>query len=513
MSRGKVILIGAGPGDPGLITLKGAEALARADVVVYDRLVGHELLELARDHAELIDVGKRPGSPTLPQDEINRLLVEKALAGKTVARLKGGDPFLFGRGGEEAEALAERGVNFEVVPGVSSVVAVPAYAGIPVTHRDHSSSVHIIAGQQDGRSEPLDWGLLGQLEGTLVFLMGVKTLPDIAANLIRGGKAPGTPVAVIERGTLPSQRTISGTLEDIAAEAAAAGVRPPAVTVVGGVASLAGRLGWRRVGPLAGRTVVVTRAKAQAGPLVRRLRDHGADVLALPLITVSGPAVYDQVDRVLGRLGEFTHLVFTSPNGVGYFWTRLLGLGVDVRRLAGLRFCAVGPGTAGALADRGVVADVVPGTSTTAYLLERLRVEPVGSRFLLARSDLADPGLADGLRKAGHRVEDVAFYRTRPGGSASGPAIGPGAARGADLASLTGGRPADYITFTSPSTVLGFMDLAGAGRAAWPRATFVYIGPVTAQAARKAGLPEGLEANPHTIDGVVQAILDHVGRK
>ncbi len=502
MTGGKVLLIGAGPGDPGLLTLRGAECLSRADVVVYDRLVNPELLGLARGDAEMVDVGKLPGAHRVPQEEINRLLLERAREGKTVARLKGGDPFVFGRGGEEAEFLAESGVPFEVVPGVTSAVAVPAYAGIPVTHRDHCSSLHLItahqrAGKRDG--DP-DYGLLARLEGTLVFLMGARALGEIAAGLVRNGKSPDTPAAVIERGTLPSQRTVVGTLADIAAKAEEAGVSSPAITIVGSVVSLGSRLAWRRPGPLAGKTVMVLRAREQAESLVRLLRDNGAGVIEFPVIRLAEPADYTEVDRCLGRLRSYSHIVFTSPNGVTRFWRRLRDLSLDVRNLAGLRVCAIGPGTAGALAERGIRADIVPEIYETAALMERLLAEPAGSGFLLARSDLAAPGLAEGLRAAGHRVDDVAFYRV----VAAAPTVDP--------ATLVGGRSVDYVTFTSPSTVRGFVGLIGRKgldlMLARP-ATFVYIGGVTARAARESKLPGGLTADPHTVDGLVRAILEH----
>ncbi|MGI8595654.1 MAG: uroporphyrinogen-III C-methyltransferase, partial [Solirubrobacteraceae bacterium] len=431
---GIVHLVGAGPGDPGLLTARALELIARADVVLYDRLIPPGALDGARGDAELVYVGKAPGRPSMPQAEIDALLVEHGQAGRRVVRLKGGDPFVFGRGGEEAQALRAAGVAFEIVPGVTAGVAAPAYAGIPVTHRDRSSAVAFVTGHEDPEKgeEALDWEALARFPGTLVFYMGVKALPRIAERLTAAGRAADEPAAVIERGTHPGQRTILATLATVAARATEARVRPPSVTVVGAVAALADELAWLDRRPLRGRTVAVTRARAQASGLASRLRELGAEVIDAPAIRIV-PLPGEAPD-----LAGYDPTCLTSPNGVALFFDLLSRAVADARALAGATVAAIGPGTAHALRERGVIADVVPERFVAEGLVEALRERPL-HRALVARAAEARDVLPDALRERGAAVDVLALYET--------------VAEQLSEEELGALRGADYVTFTSSSTV------------------------------------------------------------
>ncbi|MBW1992326.1 MAG: uroporphyrinogen-III C-methyltransferase, partial [Deltaproteobacteria bacterium] len=344
MEKGKVYLVGAGPGDPGLITVKGLQLLHRAEVIIYDQLASPDLLTAARPEAQLIYVGKKAGAHALPQEDINRLLIDKAREGKTVVRLKGGDPFVFGRGGEEAEALAAAGIPFEVVPGVTAAVAVPACAGIPVTHRGLASLVTLVTGHEDPAKpeSAIPWDILARTQGTLVFLMGVKNLAENCRRLLEGGRAPHTPAAVIQSGTLPDQRTVTGTLADIAAKAREADLRPPAVLVVGEVVALRERLNWWETRPLWGRVAVVTRTREQASALVELLAEAGARCLEVPTLEILPPEDFSPLDAALERLPEYDWIIFTSANGVKAFMARLFDRKLDVRALGQAKLAAIG---------------------------------------------------------------------------------------------------------------------------------------------------------------------------
>jgi uroporphyrinogen III methyltransferase / synthase len=477
-----VYLVGAGPGDPGLMTARALELIARADVIVYDRLIPESALSAARADAELIYVGKEGGGPSASQAEIERLLVEHGRAGRTVVRLKGGDPFVFGRGGEEAEALREAEVEFEVVPGVTAGVAAPAYAGIPVTHRDLASSVAFVTGHEDPTKpeSALDWNALAAFPGTLVVYMGIRQLGAITERLIAGGRDPAEAAAVIERGTLRDQRVFSGTLATIAQ----AGARAPAIAVLGPVAALAERLEWFSPGPLAGCTIAVTRAREQASALASRLRGLGAAVVEAPAIKIvplDGPAP---------DVAAYDLLCLTSPNGVRLLFERL---GRDARALAGVRVAAIGPGTAAALRDHGVIADVVPERFTAEGLLEALAGEPA-SRVLVARAAEARDVLPDTLRERGAEVDVLPLYET--------------VAEPLSEEQLRGVAQADYVTFTSSSTVRYFLQSARLP----PSARLVSIGPVTSAALRERGLEPAVEAERHDIDGLVEALVADAGR-
>ncbi len=486
-----VYLVGAGPGDPGLMTIRARELIAAADVIVYDRLIPTEALAGARPEAELIYAGKEGGGEAVAQTEIERTLVEHGGAGRNVVRLKGGDPFVFGRGGEEAEALRAAGVPFEVVPGVTAGVAAPAYAGIPVTHRELASAVAFVTGHEDPdkADSALDWPALAAFPGTLVVYMGVRRLGVIAERLIAAGRDGAEPAAVIERGTLPEQRTVVATLATIGAGSASAGIRAPAVAVFGPVAALHEELAWLAPGPLAGRTVGVTRARAQASGLATRLRALGAAVVEAPAIRIV------PIDGPPPDLGSYDLICLTSANGVGLLFERMARAGLDARALAGARVAAIGPGTAAALRDRGVIADVVPERFVAEGLLDALADAPP-RRALIARAAQAREVLADGLRAHGAEVDVVALYET--------------VAEPLSASQLAAVAAADYITFTSSSTVANLLDATGLDGLG--RARLVSIGPVTSAALRERGLEADLEASRHDIDGLIEALVaDAVG--
>jgi uroporphyrinogen III methyltransferase/synthase len=495
---GSVYLVGAGPGDPGLATVRAAELIASADVVVYDRLVSPRLLEGVRPDAELAYVGKEPGARGTTQADINALLVRHARAGRTVVRLKGGDPFVFGRGGEEAEALAEAGIRFAIVPGVTAGVAATAYAGIPVTHREESSGVAFVTAHEDPEKpeSAIDWTALAAFQGTLVFYMGVGSLPALTAELQRHGRDPGEPAAVVERGTQPRQRTVSGTLADIAERAEEAGVRPPAVTVVGRVAALRDRLAWFEQAPLHGKRVAVTRARAQASGLAARLERLGAEVIEVPSIRIEPRIESAGVRRTMRRLAakEFEVLCLTSPNGAALLFAGLNGEGLDARALGGVTVAAIGTGTAAALRAGGIVADLMPERAIAESLAAELVSAGVrGKHVLVARAAEARDVLPDQLQEAGAIVEVVALYET----------VG----EHLDMSRLAQLAGADYITFTSSSTVRFLLESIG-GADRFPRGTrVVSIGPVTSDAARRHGLEVHVEAQRHDVDGLVDALL------
>ncbi len=484
-----VWLVGAGPGDPGLLTRRGAEVLADAEVVVHDRLANAALLELAPPTATLISAGKAPGNVEMDQDGINAVLVEHGAAGRRVVRLKGGDPFVFGRGGEEAEALAAAGVPFEVVPGITSAIAAAAYAGIPVTHRGLSTHFTVVTGHEDpakGRTD-VDWEALGRAGGTLVILMGASRIRDIAERLVAAGRAPTTPVAVVRNGTRADQTTLRSTLADIGD----ADVRAPSAIVVGEVAAL--DLSWFEQRPLFAKRIVVTRAREQASALRSRLEALGAAVIELPTIAI------EPVDVALPPLDRYAWLVFTSMNGVrAFFDDGLAPRGLDTRALGGLRVAAIGPGTSSALDARGVRPDLVPERFVAESLLEAFPApESPGERVLLARAETARDVLPDGLAERGYLVDVLPVYRTvraEPDPT--------------ELALVRDGA-VDAWTFTSSSTVRNFVETVGTLPAPLP--PVVSIGPVTSATAHELGLTVTAEASVHTIDGLVATLVETLG--
>ncbi len=507
MASPVVYLIGAGPGDPGLITVKGLECVAAADVVVYDYLANPRFLSAARPDAELVYVGKKGFSQHVTQDEISALLVEKALegGGKVVARLKGGDPFIFGRGGEEALALAEREIAFEVVPGVSSGYAAPAYAGIPVTHRGITTDLAFVTGHEDPTKETSEvrWDKLATAVGTICFFMGVKNLPEIAGRLIENGRDASTPVALVRWGTTPRQEVLTGTLADIAGKAEEAGFKAPAITVVGEVVKLREKLKWFEDKPLFGKTVVVTRSRTQASELTDRLAAAGAEVLEFPTIRITDPDSWEPLDEAVRNLDVYRWVVFTSVNGVEKFFERLREGGRDARALAHAKVAAIGPATAARCASSGVLPDYVPSEYRAEGVLEGFCERGVGEgvRVLIPRALEAREVLPDTLRERGAVVDVVTAYRTVLGSGES-----------SVLERLAEGS-VDVVTFTSSSTAKNFMKLAeGAlGAAGLDGVLVASIGPITSETARRLGLTVGVEAAEYTIPGLVTAICDHYG--
>lgn len=510
---GKLYLIGAGPGDPGLITVKGARCIEKADVVIYDRLASPRLLEHARPDAELIYVGKAPGAHALSQEEISELCVRKALEGKIVARLKGGDPFVFGRGGEEAHLARRRGVPYEIVPGITSATAVPAYAGIPVTHRGVAASFAVITGHEAATKpgSQINWEGLAKGPDTLVFLMGMENLGEICRQLIANGRPSSTPAAVIEWGTTPRQRTVTGVLEDIHLKVEEAGLSNPAVIIVGDVVRLREDLAWLESMPLFGWRVVVTRSRHQASALVSAFEDLGASCIEFPVIKIEPPDSFDGLDDAIRRLHDFDWVVFTSANGVSAFFGRLAALGADVRRLSKARIAAIGRETARALAERGLVCDVVP-EKYVAEDLARAMIDFAaaghaslsGARVLLPRAASARDVLVDMLSEVGAEVLEVAAYKTAMDGDGMAEEVARALSKG----------EAHIVTFTSSSTVHNFAALIGKERAKdlLKDAVVACIGPITANTAREYGIEPTVVAEDHTIAGLVSAVVDHISR-
>ena len=512
--RGIVFLVGAGPGDPGLITVRGAECVRRAEVLVYDYLANPRLVELAPADCERIYVGKQAGAHTLKQEEINALLVAKCREGKRVVRLKGGDPFVFGRGGEEALALREAGCAFEVVPGVTAGVAAPAYAGIPVTHRGLTSTVTFVTGHEEpGKAESdIDWETLARGSGTLVFYMGVSNLRGIAARLIELGRRADTPAALIRWGTWPTQETLTGTLENIAERAEAAAFKPPAVMVVGEVVSLRERLSWFETRPLFGRRIVVTRSQAQAGELSRKLEALGAEVIEFPVIRIAPPQDPAPLEGAVGRIAEYQWIVFTSVNGVDAFFETLRGRGLDARALHGARICAIGPATCARVREQGLNVDLMPPeyvAESVAEAFTRLGV-PAGARFLLPRADIARSFLPKALEGMGAIVDEVVAYRTvldTPPGAENLPGmLRTGAVDAVDTV--------DAVTFTSSSTVRNFAKIVGEDclRGIGEKVLLATIGPETTKTLREFTSAAIRQAAEYTMDGLAELLVRELGK-
>lgn len=486
---GNVILVGAGPGDPGLLTQKGREALEQAQVVVYDRLVSPDILALIPSQAERIDVGKEASHHPVPQEQINRILLDNALEGKRVVRLKGGDPFLFGRGGEELELLEEQGIPYQVVPGVTSALSVPAYAGIPVTHRDYCSSVHIITGHARAGSElRIDYEALFRTGGTLVFLMGVSALPKICQGLLDAGMDPKMPAAVVERGTLPRQRKVISTLEQLPQEAEQSKIQSPAIIVVGKVCGLTDRFDWFDRLPLKGKEIIVTRPADRSGTLCDRLRQLGASVTNYPCIRTVERKINPELDRAIERLGSYRYLVFTSPAGPEIFFKRLFAAGRDARALAGVKLAAIGPKTASVLENYGLRADLVPETYDSDHLAQ-LMAQAEGP-VLLCRASRGSDALPQLFTKNGIPFEDAACYDT----------IYEAPDPGRVLALL---KNKVLVTFTSASTVRGFVEsLPGADLG---NVLGCCIGPQTALEAKKYGIAV-VTSREATMDSLIECI-------
>jgi len=501
---GKVYIIGAGPGDAGLITIKAVDCLRLADVVVYDNLVNEELLKYAPDRARFIYAGKKGGDHTLSQDAINELLVHEAQAGNAVARLKGGDPFIFGRGGEEAEKLIECGIPFEVVPGVTSAIAVPAYAGIPLTHRGLTSTVAFVTGHEDPTKDKsdIDWQALAGI-GTLVFLMGVKNLGQITETLISHGKSPATPAALIRQGTTTQQETITGTLGTIVELAQARKFSPPAILVVGLVVELRGTLNWFEQKPLFGKGVVITRPERQTDYLARLLSAEGAHPIAFPTIKIGPPASWQELDCAIDKLTTYDWLIFTSANGVQFFFERLWEKNRDLRDLKGIKICCIGPATARQIEDKGIKIDIVPKQFIAEGILQSFAAMDLkGRKILIPRAAKARDVLPEGLNKLGASVDVVATYQTVNSGK-----------KKEELAAMIYDNKVDVITFTSSSTVTNFVEIMGRDFTLPAHVDVACIGPVTAATAKKAGFKIDINQEEYTMEGLVQSLVEHVKNK
>lgn len=499
---GTVYLVGAGPGDVGLLTVRGAELLRRADVVVYDALVNAELLSLAPKTAELIFGGKRAGDRAISREALSELLISKAREGKTVVRLKGGDPYVFGRGGEEAEKLADSNVPFEVVPGVSSFVAVPNYAGVPLTHRDYCSKLTLITGHEDPAKEAstIDWPQVATTAGTKVIMMGTDRIGAIAEMLVAHGMDPATPIAIVRWGTTARQQSIEGTLGTIAEVAAKAQIRPPTVAVIGEVVKLRNKLNWYERRPLFGQRVVVTRARDQAGQLGARLHELGAEVLAVPTIKIEAPSRGEPLVEALLELNSYDWLVFTSPNGVTKFFEYFFKQFHDMRDIGGARIAAVGPATANKLKELHLQVDLMPDEALASGIAEAFaEFESIENlKFCLLRAEVANRELPQALEAMGAIVDDIACYRT---------------VAETEDASGVGARlresGAEWILFTSASTVEHFharFDLPGLARR-FPQLKLASIGPETSKAIAVLGLKPAVEARQHTMDGLIEELL------
>lgn len=499
MKHGMVYLVGAGPGDYKLISVKAKEYIEQADTIVYDRLADSRLLAWARPEVELIYVGKASNRHTMRQEDINQLLVTKAQEGKTVVRLKGGDPFVFGRGGEEALELVANNLPFEVVPGITSAISVPAYAGIPVTHRAVATSFAVITGHEDptkGESN-MRWDKLSTGVDTLVFLMGVENLPHITAKLIENGRSADTPAAVIRWGTKPEQEVLITTVKDAAADVEKAGIKPPAIFLVGDVVALREKLAWFDTKPLFGKTVLVTRAREQASALTARLEQRGAQCLEAPAIKIVDPESFDALDAAIAKLEQYNWIIFTSTNGVDYFFRRLHTAGLDTRALAKAKVAAIGAQTAGHLEQFGIRADIVPMEFRAEGIVQMLegRIES-GMKVLIPRALVARDVLPVKLTELGAEVTVAPAYRTVAGDT-----------DGKMLAAKLANGEISLVTFTSSSTVTNLLELLGnEGVELIAKAKVACIGPITAATCVEHGIKPDVIADEYTINGMVEAI-------
>ena len=506
-SKGTVYLVGACPGDAGLLTMRGAELLGRADVVVYDALVNPDLLRLAPKSAEIIYGGKRSKDHAIPQEELNQLLVRKAEEGKCVVRLKGGDPYVFGRGGEEVEELVAAKISFEVVPGISSIVAAPNYAGIPITHRDYCSSFTVITGHEDPTKDAtnIDWSQLAKTSGTKIVLMGVERIREISEKLIKNGMSLETPVAMVRWGTTGQQQSIEGTLATIGDVVAKTKFSAPAVTVIGDVVTLRKKLNWFEKRPLFGQRIVVTRTREQASQLSKQLLERGAEVLEIPTIKIIPPTKQRELAEVLLELNSYDWLVFTSPNGVSAFFEYFFKAFEDMRDIGGVRIAAVGPATAAKLKELHLKVDLMPEEYVTKKIGDAFKkFESIENlKMLLLRAEVANPELPKKLDEMGAIVDDIAVYKT--------------IAETEDLNGAAGKLTeagADWITFTSSSTVENFharFDLPALLKK-FPETKLASIGPETTKAIENLGLKPSVEAKPHTIEGLVK-VLESAAQK
>ena len=503
--NGKVYLIGAGPGDPGLLTIKARDCIALADVVIYDYLANPVFLNYANKKAEIIYVGKKGGCHTMPQEEINQLIMDKARQGQIVARLKGGDPFIFGRGGEEGMELFEAGIPFEVIPGITSAIAVPAYAGIPLTHRDFTASVTFITGHEDPAKEKsnIAWDKLGSDTGTLVFLMGVGNLPKIVENLIKHGRSPETPVAVIHRGTVPAQKTVTGTLKNISRVVEEQGIKPPSIIVVGHVVTLRDGLNWFEKNPLFGKRIVVTRAREQASSFLATLSALGAECIEFPTIEIVPPKTWDKLDSAINNITDYQWVIFTSVNGVKYFFERMHVLGKDARALNNIKIGAIGPVTAQTVRENGIQPDLVPDEYKAEAVVDKFEGQITDSlKILLPRAAKARELLPKELEKMGATVDVVETYSTEI----------PDHNRDI-IRDMLENNDIDLVTFTSSSTVTNFVKMFESDKKQFldwmTRVNIGCIGPITAKTAEENDLKTSIMPEDYTIEALANAIVQY----
>ena len=504
MNKGYVYLVGAGPGDIGLITVTGLECIQRADVIVYDRLANPRLLSYARPDAKYIYVGKTPDHHTLKQEEINEVLVEEALQGQVVTRLKGGDPYVFGRGGEEGERLREAGVPFEVVPGITSAIAVPSYAGIPVTHRHLTSTFTVITGHEDPlkASSQINWQRLAEDPGTLIFLMGVGHLAQIVAQLVDHGKSAATPIALIRWGTRPEQQVVVGTLATIVEDVARAGLTSPAIIIVGEVVTMRDTLSWFEQKPLFGQRILVTRAREQASAFSRMIEEAGGEAWEAPTIAIDSAAETPELRDAVAKAGNYDWIIFTSVNGVQAFFDAMRESGMDIRCLGKAKICAIGPKTKEALEAKGLVVAAMPEKFVAESVLECLKpLLNFGEKILLPRSDLARTLLVDTLRDLGMKVDEVVAYRTKKVDRFND-----------EILEKLRDKSIHIVTFTSSSTVKNFMELVG-DKEILEGIRLASIGPVTTKTLAEFGLTPDIEATDYTIKGLFNAIVEAVNKE
>ena len=502
MKNGMVYLVGAGPGDPKLITLRGLECIKKADVIVYDRLSSPRLLSYAKPGAELIYAGKSPVRHTLKQEEINQVLVSRAQEGKTIARLKGGDPFVFGRGGEEAEFLLTYDIPFEIVPGITSGIAVPAYAGIPVTHREHNSTLAFITGNEDPSKEDtsIEWDKVSTGCGTIVFYMGMANLPHIVEKLTTYGRSPETPVAIVRWGTRPEQQTVTGILSNIVEKAKQAKMGHPAIIVVGGVVALREKLSWFERKPLFGKRILVTRSRSQASVLAEKVEDLGGEPFEFPTIEITAPEDFGPMDDAINDIESYDWLLLTSVNGVQSLMNRMRQLKKDIRCLGGTKIVAIGPKTREEIEQYGVFCEFMPEEFVAEAIIEMFKGQELnGKKVLLARADIARKVLPDTLKSMGASVNEVTAYRTVMGSGNTD-----------QLIRLLHEKRIHVLTFTSSSTVKNFVKIIGPDNVSklLDGVMVASIGPITSTRARELGLKVDVEAAEYTIDGLIQAILE-----
>lgn len=497
-------LVGAGPGDPKLITIKGLECIKKADCIVYDRLVNPKILTYARSDTELIYAGKSPGCHILKQGEINTILIKKALEGKIVTRLKGGDPFVFGRGGEEVEKLVEYRIPYEIIPGITAGIAVPAYAGIPVTHRNYNSTLAFVTGNEDPNKEDssIDWTKLATGVSTLVFYMGMRNLPMIVEKLITNGRSPKTPIALIRWGTRPEQETLVATLNTIVKKVEEVQFRNPAIIIVGEVVKLRDKMKWFEQKPLFGKRIVVTRSKDQASTLAEAIENLGGESWEFPTIDIQAPDDFAPMDAAIANLRDYQWLIFTSVNGVKKFFQRLRYHQKDVRELFGVKLCAIGPKTRKALESEGLICDYVPEEYRTEAIVKWLETQNIrGKKVLLVRANIARRLLSDTLKKLGAMITNVVAYKTVMG-----------AANVEQLRQMLKNKAIHVITFTSSSTVRNFVEMLGLEnyKELLQGVMIASIGPVTSDTIRSFGLKVDVEATEYTVNGLVEVIKNKI---